>query len=63
MPVVAALIIASLSAFAEAWIVMLLAGAIHSEVSGLPAFSFWGALGLVVLINILLIPATSGRDS
>ncbi|MEU5166814.1 hypothetical protein [Streptomyces mutomycini] len=38
----------------EAWITMLLIGAIHSNVSEVPDFNYWGAFFLVLLANVLV---------
>lgn len=63
MPLVIALAAGATFTLLEAWIVMLLMGALHSEVPAIPSFGFAASLVLVILVNFLLIPATSGRDS
>lgn len=62
MPIAIAFIVSSILVLVETWVVMLLLGVLHSEVSAIPSFGFSASLTLVVLVNILLIPATAGRD-
>lgn len=62
MPVVVAFIVSAALVLLETWVAMLLLGALHAEVSGFPSFGFPASLTLVILVNVLLIPATSGRE-
>jgi hypothetical protein len=38
----------------EAWIAMLLIGAVHANVPEVPDFNYTGALWLVILVNVLV---------
>lgn len=51
--IAAALALAFLFALAEAWILMLILGALHTSFPGVPALGFWPTFPVLLLLNII----------
>ncbi|MEU3686969.1 hypothetical protein [Streptomyces narbonensis] len=47
----------------EGWLAMLFIGNIHAQVPAVPTFSFFGALWLVILFNVLVGGAAMTREA
>ena len=62
MPFLVFLFVAAFTAV-EGWAVMLVIGALHSEAPGVPAFSYFASLWLVVLVNILVSPVVARNNA
>lgn len=63
MKFLAALTASAILTLAEAWVVMLLVGVIHEEVSGVPAIGYGTTVAFVYLINMLAVCAVGTRNA